>query len=115
MDSIGKKRLKLLNFRRYQDYLKSDHWRKFTQVWPVATGLPARCSVPGCKAKHIQYHHLTYQRLGRERMGDVMPLCGTHHKRLHLLQKHRHRRYTAFQDVLSVLKSFLSKSSLRPS
>jgi hypothetical protein len=113
MDAMGRKRLKLAGFRRYSDYLRSAKWRKFTAMWPVMTGLPARCSVPGCGSKRIQYHHLTYQRLGRERVGDVMPLCGRHHRRLHLLQKHRHRRYGSFQEVIGVLSPSVARKPHR--
>jgi hypothetical protein len=113
MDAVGKKRLKLLGFRRYGDYLKSPRWRKFVQMWPVLSGRPKACAVPRCRRKRIQLHHLTYQRLGRERVGDVMPLCGTHHKRLHLLQKHRRRRYASESEAVAVLVAFSRRSRRR--
>jgi hypothetical protein len=113
MDAVGKKRLKLLGFLLYGDYLKSPRWRKFVQMWPVLSGRPKACAVPGCRRKRIQLHHLTYQRLGRERARDVMPLCGTCHKRLHLLQKHRRKRYASESEAVAVLVAFSLKSCRR--
>jgi hypothetical protein len=54
-------------------YLRSAHWRTFRHDWWVAHPL-ARCT--DCGAGHpLDLHHLTYERRGHERQGDVIPLC----------------------------------------
>lgn len=49
-----------------------------------------RCEACGSRFR-IDVHHLTYKRLGRERLSDLMVLCRKHHDQVHWL-----RRATAF-------------------
>jgi hypothetical protein len=39
-------------------------------------------------ADHLQLHHRTYARLGRERLRDLILLCGDHHKFAHSCSWH---------------------------
>ena len=73
-------------FKSYEEYLRSDHWSEFKKRY-AASGRPMRCVV--CRAKRIQLHHHTYERLGHERLSDVTPLCGEHHKNVHFILKIR--------------------------
>jgi hypothetical protein len=63
--------------RRHQWY---QHWRSTHDCAPV-------CVVCGCpwSLRSGQLHHVTYMRLGAEEPGDLVPLCPTHHARLHQL------------------------------
>lgn len=75
-----KERLANLGHATYGDYLRSDHWRAFRAAY-LRSGGVRRCAV--CGAGRVQLHHHTYVRLGREEMGDVTPLCRTHHVAVH--------------------------------
>lgn len=101
MDRVGKQRLKLLGMT-YPEYLRSPHWRGFCKTYWAASGLDRGCFVCGRKS-NIQFHHLTYERLGRELPGDVMPLCASHHRRLHNIQKSRRKKYLLWDEVKTVL------------
>lgn len=66
----------------YEAYLASDHWKalraryKKEKIW--------ECAVCG-KTKRLHLHHRTYARVGKERLSDLIPLCGDHHKATHRL------------------------------
>ena len=76
---------------KYGQYLLSDCWRM--QLRPCcfqragyrcqamvinASGDPERCP-----RKATEVHHLTYDRVGRERPEDLMAVCSQHHRVLH--------------------------------
>jgi hypothetical protein len=58
-------------------YLRRSHWQEFRQAWWRAhpTAVCYECGGSG----PMDLHHLTYERLGRERFEDVVPL----HRRCH--------------------------------
>ena len=61
------------------EYLKSPHWRQFRKS--AKKHLPMECP---CGARSgLDLHHLTYDRLGRERLDDVAWLCRDCHDALH--------------------------------
>ena len=65
----------------YDDYLCSEHWKRFRIKFYTVTK-QRKCAV--CqKGKNLQLHHLTYKRLGREKISDVIALCGKCHKLEH--------------------------------
>ena len=63
----------------YHEYLLSDDWqdKKITMVW-----LRKSCYNCGSKEK-LQIHHLTYKRLGWEKIRDLRVLCSKCHKKEH--------------------------------
>lgn len=73
-------RLHALGFSSYAEYLNSDHWHNFRKAYRES-GRPRVCAV--CGASPIQLHHHTYDRLGREPLDDVTPLCRPHHEAVH--------------------------------
>lgn len=68
-----------LGFQRYAEYLASPHWRDVKRRYR-ASNRPQRCV---CGAAGSQLHHLTYQRLGAERLTDLELLCEVCHRRVH--------------------------------
>lgn len=64
----------------YYEYLASAKWRQLRLV--VLRKAKFRCA--GCvrEARHV--HHLTYVRLGRERLTDLVALCPDCHRDVHL-------------------------------
>lgn len=75
-----KKRLKQLGFTTYQSYLASDLWHKFKEIY-FSSSMPRTCM--GCRNSIVMLHHITYQRLGEERLSDVIPLCFKCHRKVH--------------------------------
>lgn len=72
--------LKQLGFETYAEYLESDHWKAFRDSYRAA-GLKMTCVV--CGLAPAQFHHRTYERLGRELHQDVSLLCDQHHEAVH--------------------------------
>lgn len=66
----------------YQKYMQSSAWRKKREKVLKRDGHV--CQVRGCKVNSgLHVHHLTYKRLGNERLSDLITLCSKHHKQLH--------------------------------
>ena len=64
----------------YSDYLKSPHWLATRKDAMNYHGHKcADCGATGL----LEVHHLTYERLGCEKMKDLLVLCGTCHRIRH--------------------------------
>lgn len=64
----------------YQEYLKSDHWKKISRQ---AIGIKKRCQQ--CAFPYeLNVHHQNYERLGRELITDLIVLCRACHARHHM-------------------------------
>lgn len=66
---------------KYDAYITSSRWRAFRRRY-FASKMPHDCVACG-SATEVTLHHLTYRRLGSERLTDVAPLCWPCHERLH--------------------------------
>jgi 5-methylcytosine-specific restriction endonuclease McrA len=68
----------------YREYLASDAWDQIRRkVWNRARN---RCE--RCKERPVSdVHHLTYERIGHERMEDLIALCRPCHEAAHGSQK----------------------------
>lgn len=75
------KRLAILGFRTYDTYLQSEHWKEKKKEYFKEVNLPKYCIV--CNSPYYQIHHMSYARLGRESVYDLIALCGKHHKGVH--------------------------------
>jgi len=64
----------------YKTYLQSSEWEHKRIEAFKAWGF--ECSGCGCKNR-LQVHHLSYARIGKEEMGDLMPLCPSCHEFIH--------------------------------
>lgn len=60
-------------------YLRTWHWRTLRRR--VLEKYDYKCAV--CNGRAYDVHHKTYDRLGRERMSDLMVLCRYHHTKAH--------------------------------
>lgn len=78
--------------RNYQEYLNSEHWRllrdrffksKYFRSKTICGGIEGKCICCKVPGKSLELHHLTYRRLGRERIWDLIPLCRDCHQRTH--------------------------------
>ena len=63
--------------KEYAAYLDSPEWKiKRAQRLAIAKYRCAACNA----SEHVQVHHLTYARIFREEMADLLPLCKRHHE-----------------------------------
>lgn len=63
-------------------YLNGSHWMKFCARYRASDRLQT-CFA--CGQENVVLHHRTYERLGHERLSDVVPLCQAHHIEVHKL------------------------------
>lgn len=64
----------------YHAYLKSKEWQIKRQAVLMWWGY--KCALCGSK-EHIEVHHNTYERVGKELFSDLIPLCDPCHTRQH--------------------------------
>lgn len=77
-------RLERFGFASYGDYLRSPRWQDTRRrYW--ASELPKDCMCGETEA--LQLHHLTYERVAEEQLGDLTPLCKRCHKMIHILER----------------------------
>lgn len=77
-------RLSVLGYRRYSDYLASEHWQKFRAKIINKRGTKCEfCESGGT----LHLHHIMYKRLGYEAPFDVVLICNECHFRVHRLAK----------------------------
>ena len=72
--------------RQYAEYMASAAWhmrrRRWVEEEEQHTGKPVCCAV--CASEEWDdLHHLTYDRMGQERHGDMVALCRPHHDQVH--------------------------------
>ena len=63
----------------YKGYLKSKEWR----TKKMEALFLARYKCRDCGADYEEVHHLTYARVGYERMSDLVVLCRRCHEKRH--------------------------------
>lgn len=61
-------------------YLSSTSWSQLKAKRLEIAGY--KCEFCGAR-NHLQLHHITYARLGKEKLSDLAILCSTHHNQLH--------------------------------
>jgi len=59
-------------------YLRSEHWQEVRRKKLKQAGY--KCEACGQKVK-LDIHHLTYERLGKERLSDLQALCRPCHRK----------------------------------
>jgi hypothetical protein len=75
------RRLRSLGYEDFRAYYRSSYWRQFRRDY-VASSRPQKCI---CGSTDVLLHHITYERIGEERLRDVHPLCRACHSMLHVL------------------------------
>ena len=71
----------LNNKMSYQEYLRTPEWRATKAAALAWAGY--RCQLCNCGDEELHVHHRVYTRRGRERLEDLIVLCGTHHRQVH--------------------------------
>lgn len=65
----------------YEEYLQTQHWKRKRGEKLRAAG--DRCQMCYRRARSLQVHHRTYERLGEELDMDLTVLCGACHRTFH--------------------------------
>lgn len=79
-----------LGFSSYEEYLESEWWKTFRKKFFRSRVTKKYCLVCAGDGEYnytVELHHLTYDRLGAERLKDVIPLCREHHEQVHEILK----------------------------
>lgn len=84
----------------YTKYLASPAWEAKRELYFNTYG--KRCKACGTTYGAIQLHHMTYERLGRERLGDLVSLCAKCHREVEQLY-----RRTGRQDRVVVTLAYI--------
>ncbi len=79
---VRETRLAELGYASYADYMRSAAWRDVKARYR-ASDLPQICM---CGEAKVDMHHTTYERVGRERLEDLIPLCRRCHDQAHALE-----------------------------
>lgn len=79
-------RLRLMGFSTLRDYYSSPFWARSRKR--LRKGACQQCSY----RRKLQVHHLTYERLGVEKLEDVVTLCDRCHKAAHDVATMRPKR-----------------------
>lgn len=82
----------------YKDYLKTEHWKSVKEEFGEKN--PRRCYFCGSNF-NLNLHHITYDRLGKEDLSDLVWLCRRCHK------------YTHFSKESDVVKKWLERIRLK--
>ncbi len=70
----------MVDMTTYHAHLRSHRWFALRlRVLVRSGGICERCG----ERAMVDVHHLTYRRLGHERMGDVLGVCRPCHRELH--------------------------------
>lgn len=82
-EEIFKKATPKLGSLEYRTYLASSQWKeKRKAVITRCRGWCEQCLKAGLHNKMADVHHLTYERLGDERLTDLMAVCESCHRAL---------------------------------
>lgn len=67
---------------QYGQYICSPDWKR-RREWAMQSG--GRCCATCSSTKRLEVHHKTYERLGAERLEDLIVLCQACHRAVHRL------------------------------
>lgn len=93
----------------YHKYLKSPQWAAKRELYFSRFG--RYCKACGTAYGPIQLHHMTYDRLGRERLSDLVALCSKCHREVETLYR-RAGRSDRILITLTYIKQRRGKSKL---
>lgn len=84
----------------YKRYLLSKHWKLFKKRYRESSYYTGHCLFCSSSIR-LHFHHITYIRLGKELLKDVVPLCKLHHKQVHKAL----RNGAIWESIVDQLKS----------
>ena len=69
----------------YREYLSGEHWKELKQRY-LRSGYPRKCYCCGSR-KDLALHHVTYKRVGFEKLSDLKMVCERCHESIHVRVK----------------------------
>lgn len=97
----------------YKKYLKSPHWKDVRKRFYASEFYSGRCECCFDRNVPLQVHHKSYKRLGRERLSDLVALCGDCHKKTHEIVGGRITLWDASAIVRTRIQKKLCKKQRR--
>lgn len=86
----------------YLNYIKSEAWRLRCAAYFQKHG--KFCKACGTFKGPIQVHHMSYDRLGREPMADLVSVCSPCHRGIHQLHRKRGRKITLREATMLFIR-----------
>ena len=80
------KTLNRLGFTQYSAYLASPHWLRLKDRFYTSPSYTGQCLACGTAGERLDVHHVTYERLGREHLTDLVALCRGCHQNTHRVE-----------------------------
>jgi len=93
MNTTFGEKLRRFGVQTYFEYTQSGHWKTFVAKYHKH-GCRA-CGEPG----FVQLHHVSYDRLGREKPSDVIALCPNCHEKVHRILRKCYPNLSLDQQV----------------
>ena len=94
----------------YEKYLSSDDWKEIRAKQLRSQKVCQACGT----AKNLHVHHMTYRRLGFEKLKNLRTLCHSCHFRLHeQFDISRKEKGWGRDDLLKFTKRFCKKEKKR--
>jgi hypothetical protein len=76
------RRITMRTKQKYNEYIQSLEWQAKRQQYFSADDMPQGCQ--GCgRSTGLHLHHHTYERMGYERLDDLVPVCADCHAAIH--------------------------------
>ena len=73
-----------MNKETYRRYLKTQHWQQIrAKVLQRAGNKCEMCGFEPWRPGTLQVHHLSYDRVGRESLEDLVAICPKCHMKIH--------------------------------
>ncbi|KKN78311.1 hypothetical protein LCGC14_0351700 [marine sediment metagenome] len=83
-----------IDYKDYRAYLRSDEWKAVKKRYYRSKLYKGHCYCCENPDVPLQIHHKSYNRLKRENLHDLLPLCGDCHEKVHLIVKDKENRST---------------------
>ena len=110
--------------QRYETWMASRSWleqrRRWREAFVAVHRVEPSCAVCGTPwtLGHGDLHHRSYDRLGRERVGDLVPLCRSCHGRVHQILEstpswRRIARSQASDEIVGRLRARAGRDEIR--
>jgi predicted HNH restriction endonuclease len=87
----------------YIRYIKSEAWKLRCAAYFMRYG--RWCKACGTRKGPLQVHHMTYDRLGKEPLTDLVSVCAPCHRGIHALHRKRGRRISLYEATQTYIKT----------
>ncbi len=104
-------RLRSLGYKHLGEYLQSKRWNDFVQKYKSERSW--QCGICG-ETEYCRLTHTTYQRVGTEKLDDVIPLCTKHRGQARKYIRNKSRPHIGIQRRDQHRKAWADSGSVCP-